>query len=282
MNQPLSGTTATGARTVVITGGNTGLGFACADAILRSPGGTHWHIVLACRDKMRAWEAVDQLASGAGMPGQVEAMSLDLASLPSIRAFTTELGQRLDLGALPPLHAVVCNAGVNPGPTNTPPTASNPASVSIISGTFDSSTTDCLRCRHRLGSSSWPAACMTRHRSPAFRPRRGTIPRPWPTATWGRLRSPIQLSSPGNGATAPPSSPTSTSPTRWLADCQKLSPPTPLIPALCRGPVSCVKHRPRSGLSPSASCPERSRCCVACTHPTCTPRKSPVQRWRGW
>jgi NAD(P)-dependent dehydrogenase (short-subunit alcohol dehydrogenase family) len=119
MNQPLSGTTASAARTVVITGGNTGLGFACADAILQSPGGTPWHIVLACRDKIRAWEAVDQLASGAGMPGQVEAMSLDLASLPSIRAFTTELGQRLDLGALPPLHAVVCNAGVNPGPTNT-------------------------------------------------------------------------------------------------------------------------------------------------------------------
>jgi NAD(P)-dependent dehydrogenase (short-subunit alcohol dehydrogenase family) len=54
MNQPLSGTTASAARTVVITGGNTGLGFACADAILQSPGGTPWHIVLACRDKIRA------------------------------------------------------------------------------------------------------------------------------------------------------------------------------------------------------------------------------------
>jgi NAD(P)-dependent dehydrogenase (short-subunit alcohol dehydrogenase family) len=118
MNQPLSSTTATGARTVVITGGNTGLGFACADAILRSPGGTPWHIVFACRDADRAQAAVEQLTSGAGMPRQVEVMSLDLASLPSIRAFTTELRQRLDSGALPPLHAVVCNAGVNPGPNH--------------------------------------------------------------------------------------------------------------------------------------------------------------------
>jgi NAD(P)-dependent dehydrogenase (short-subunit alcohol dehydrogenase family) len=75
--------------------------------------------VLACRDKDRAQAAVDQLTSGTAMPGQVETMSLGLASLASIRAFTAELRQRLDTGTLPPLHAVVCNAGVNPGPTNT-------------------------------------------------------------------------------------------------------------------------------------------------------------------
>jgi NAD(P)-dependent dehydrogenase (short-subunit alcohol dehydrogenase family) len=119
MDQRPAGATATGARTVIITGGNTGLGFACADALLQSPVGTPWHIVLACRDKDRARAAVHQLTSGAAMPGRVEAMSLDLASLASIRAFTAELRRRLDTGTLPPLHAVVCNAGVNPGTTNT-------------------------------------------------------------------------------------------------------------------------------------------------------------------
>src|ERR1700758_171105 len=67
-----------GSRTVVITGGNTGLGFGCANTILKSPNGAPWHVVLACRDASRAQAAVDQLTSGVGVVRQVEAMSLDL------------------------------------------------------------------------------------------------------------------------------------------------------------------------------------------------------------
>src|SRR5579871_6412546 len=102
-----------GSRTVVITGGNTGLGFGCANTILMSPNGPPWHVILACRDEGRARAAVDQLTSGAGVAGQVEAMSLDLASLASVRAFAAELTKRLSTGTIPPLHAVVSNAGVN-------------------------------------------------------------------------------------------------------------------------------------------------------------------------
>jgi NAD(P)-dependent dehydrogenase (short-subunit alcohol dehydrogenase family) len=51
--------------------------------------------------------------------GQVEAMSLDLASLASVGAFAGQLTKRLDAGTIPPLHAVVCNAGVNPLNTKT-------------------------------------------------------------------------------------------------------------------------------------------------------------------
>ena len=120
MDHRPSGNALTGSRTVVITGGNTGLGFACANAILESPHGAPWHVVLACRDEGRAQAAVDQLTSGAGVAGQVEAMALDLASLASVRAFATELTRRLSTGTTPPLHAVVCNAGVNSG---TRPTA---------------------------------------------------------------------------------------------------------------------------------------------------------------
>jgi len=46
-------------------------------------------------------------------------MSLDLASLASVRAFAAELTKRLNTGTIPPLHAVVCNAGVNPLGTKT-------------------------------------------------------------------------------------------------------------------------------------------------------------------
>src|ERR1700758_5179126 len=111
--------TLTGSRTVVITGGNTGLGFACANAILKSPHGAPWRVVLACRDTGRAQAAVDQLTREAGVAGQGEAMSLDPASLTSVRAFAAELTKRLSAGTIPPLHAVVCNAGVNPLNTKT-------------------------------------------------------------------------------------------------------------------------------------------------------------------
>jgi NAD(P)-dependent dehydrogenase (short-subunit alcohol dehydrogenase family) len=118
MGQPV-GNGQIGSRTVVITGGNTGMGFACANAILKSPNGAPWHVILACRDEGRAQAAVDQLTSGAGGSGQVEAMPLDLASLASVRAFAAELSKRLSAEIIPPLHAVVCNAGVNPLNTKT-------------------------------------------------------------------------------------------------------------------------------------------------------------------
>ncbi len=95
------------------------MGFACANAIVKSPNGAPWHIILACRDEVRAQAAVDQLSSAAEGPRQVEAMSLDLASLASVRSFAAELTKRLSTGSIPPLHAVVCNAGVNPLRTKT-------------------------------------------------------------------------------------------------------------------------------------------------------------------
>lgn len=119
MPQQFAGNAQASSRTVVITGGNSGLGFGCANAILMSPDGAPWHVILACRDKGRARAAVEQLASGAGVMGQVEAMSLDLASLASVRVFANELKKRLSSGLIPPLHAVVCNAGVNPLNTKT-------------------------------------------------------------------------------------------------------------------------------------------------------------------
>src|SRR6201987_1649765 len=119
MDRRYAANTRTGSRTVVITGGNTGLGLACASAILKSPHGAPWRVVLACRDIGRAQAAVDQLTREAGVAGQVEAMSLDLASLTSVRAFAAELTKRLSAGTIQPLHAVVCNAGVNPLNTKT-------------------------------------------------------------------------------------------------------------------------------------------------------------------
>lgn len=106
-----------GQRTVIITGGNTGLGYACATALLRSKAVPTWHVILACRDTGRADAAVERLTAGGTNAGRVEAMALDLASLASIRAFAAELTNKVNTGEIPPLHSVVCNAGVNPGTT---------------------------------------------------------------------------------------------------------------------------------------------------------------------
>ncbi|MBF8187669.1 SDR family NAD(P)-dependent oxidoreductase [Nonomuraea sp. K274] len=104
------------ARTIVITGGSNGIGHGCAAAILRSLDGP-WHVVVTSRDADRAQEAVSRLAGAASAANRVEAMSLDLASLASVRTFTAELTGRLTSGGLPPLYAAVCNAGQQPGTT---------------------------------------------------------------------------------------------------------------------------------------------------------------------
>jgi NAD(P)-dependent dehydrogenase (short-subunit alcohol dehydrogenase family) len=102
-------------RTAVITGGNSGLGYACAHALLDQTGKPPWHVVLACRNKERAQAAVARLTGTAGRSGRAEAMSLDLGSLDSVRAFAAELAGRVRAGMLPPLHGLVCNAGVQSG-----------------------------------------------------------------------------------------------------------------------------------------------------------------------
>ena len=97
-------------HTVVITGGNSGLGYACARTLLTAS--PPWHVVLACRDLGRANAAVETLRPAAVPGAQVEAMALDLASLASVRAFAAALKRRLDAGELPPLHGLVCNAAM--------------------------------------------------------------------------------------------------------------------------------------------------------------------------
>ena len=99
-------------RTVVITGGNAGLGYACAAAMLASKEGPPWQVVLACRDLERGRAAVGQLTQISGASGRVETMLLDLASLASIRLFATQLIDRVQAGTIPPFHGLVCNAGV--------------------------------------------------------------------------------------------------------------------------------------------------------------------------
>lgn len=101
-------------RTIVITGGNSGIGFAAATAILRSENGP-WHVVLPVRDTGRGQVAVETLTAGAAAGNTVEAMAMDLSSLASVRTFATGLTARVESGEIPRVHALVCNAGVQTG-----------------------------------------------------------------------------------------------------------------------------------------------------------------------
>lgn len=110
-------------RTAIITGGNSGLGYACARTLLEDISGeTPWNVVIAGRDARRGKEAVERLRSEAipsTSTARVEVMALDLASLDSVRAFAKEFSRRINAGEMPPLHAIVCNAGVQSGATET-------------------------------------------------------------------------------------------------------------------------------------------------------------------
>ena len=96
----------TGAKTVLVTGGNAGLGYECAKGIAAA--GPEWRVVLAVRSHEKGERAARAIAEETGNPN-VEAMGLDLASLASARSFARELARRNDLL---PLRAFVCNAGL--------------------------------------------------------------------------------------------------------------------------------------------------------------------------
>jgi NAD(P)-dependent dehydrogenase (short-subunit alcohol dehydrogenase family) len=81
-------------RTVVVTGGNSGLGLATSRA-LAAAGAS---VVLAVRDVTRGEQAA------AGLPGSVEVRRLDLADLSSVREFAAGWSGALDV--------LINNAGI--------------------------------------------------------------------------------------------------------------------------------------------------------------------------
>jgi NAD(P)-dependent dehydrogenase (short-subunit alcohol dehydrogenase family) len=90
-------------KTVVITGGNSGIGFYAARFIAMHP---DWHVVLACRNPAKAEAALQQLR-GIRPDSSASYELLDLFSLRSIQRFTAALERQ----NLPPVHGLILNAG---------------------------------------------------------------------------------------------------------------------------------------------------------------------------
>ncbi len=92
-------------QSIIITGGNSGLGYQCAKAIAQSNRG--WHIIIASRNLNRVESAVNKLITETGYP-HIQGLELDLASLQSVRYFVQQLSQL----NMPQLKGLVCNAGI--------------------------------------------------------------------------------------------------------------------------------------------------------------------------
>jgi len=88
--------------TVLVTGGNSGIGFECARQLARAG----WHVVIASRDRAASAAAVREISRECGSD-TIADLPLDLGSLASVRQFVDEFEGR-DV----PLRALVCNAGV--------------------------------------------------------------------------------------------------------------------------------------------------------------------------
>ena len=92
-------------RTVVITGGNSGLGFETAKKIAKDK---EYRIILACRNPTKAEGAVRKIKEETGNDN-ILSMRLDTASLASVRKFAAEY-EKQDVGKI---YALLLNAGIN-------------------------------------------------------------------------------------------------------------------------------------------------------------------------
>ena len=90
-------------QTVLTTGGNGGIGYATAAALLDRGA----RVVVACRDRQRADQAVEQLRQSTG--GDISSVRCDLADLNSVRSAGDEIRAQATQ-----IDAVVLNAGVWP------------------------------------------------------------------------------------------------------------------------------------------------------------------------
>ena len=95
--------------TVLITGGNRGLGLSCAQALRRAD--PSLALVLASRNLERTTEVTHDLSSNS-RDALVQARALDLGSIEDVRRFARELREQLASAAWPPLRALVLNAGI--------------------------------------------------------------------------------------------------------------------------------------------------------------------------
>lgn len=89
-------------KTVVITGGNSGIGYETARAL----SACNANVIIACRDNLKCSTALNQIRSESSK-GRMTAMHLDLANLSSVLDFTDKFKSEYK-----ELHLLINNAGL--------------------------------------------------------------------------------------------------------------------------------------------------------------------------
>ena len=89
-------------KTIIITGGNSGLGFETAKRIVMTGG--DYSVVLACRNVEKGFSAAQRLFQETGSKN-IRVMQLDLDSLQSVREFAEKIKA--------PVYALDNNAGIS-------------------------------------------------------------------------------------------------------------------------------------------------------------------------
>lgn len=95
-------------KTVIVTGGNTGIGYETALALFRAGA----EVTIACRDRDKAEKAITEMKTQQGS-GSLEVGILDLGSLSSVKQFAKKfIEEHLQL------HLLINNAGVATPPAS--------------------------------------------------------------------------------------------------------------------------------------------------------------------
>ena len=92
-------------KTVIITGGNSGLGFETARKVAKN---AEYRLILACRSPEKGEQAREKIVSETGND-KVAVMQLDVSSLASVRAFSDEI-----IAAGESVDVLLNNAGISP------------------------------------------------------------------------------------------------------------------------------------------------------------------------
>ncbi|KAK0714176.1 putative short-chain dehydrogenase [Lasiosphaeria miniovina] len=106
------------AGSILITGANGGLGCAIVKQIINSPDLSKLHGIYTVR-KVDTATALSSTLSHSKLDHSHDTLALDLSSLANVRQFAAGINKRVAEGSLPPIRALIPNAGFQEHSTQT-------------------------------------------------------------------------------------------------------------------------------------------------------------------